>query len=65
MIHEFTRTLPIETPQGYGWAVYVAVQCGFSNDLWCVALEDGGHLRHYRSDQLRVLRNGTLDIENK
>jgi len=35
---------------------------GFANDIWCVASEDGGHIRHYRSDQLQVLANGTLDI---
>jgi hypothetical protein len=64
MIHEFTRTLNVETPQGYGWAIYVSVQSGFANDIWCVALEDGGHIRHYRSDQLTMLRNGTLDITN-
>jgi hypothetical protein len=36
---------------------------GFANDIWCVAAEDGGHVRHYRSDQLQVLPNGTLDIK--
>jgi hypothetical protein len=30
-----------------------------------VAAEDGGHVRHYRSDQLQVLPNGTLDIEEE
>jgi hypothetical protein len=64
MIHEFDRTFPVWTPHGYGWPIYVQAMSGFANDIWCVAAEDGGHIRHYRSDQIQVLPNGTLDIED-
>jgi hypothetical protein len=65
MIHEFKNQFPVHTPHGYGWVIYVQAMSGFANDIWCVALEEGGHIRHYRSDQISVLRNGTLDIEDK
>ncbi len=45
-----------------GYAMYVESGGPFSNDLWCVSLCDGGVVRHYRSDQIRVHHNGTLGI---
>ena len=30
-----------------GYAIYVESSGPFENDFWCVALEDGGQVRHY------------------
>jgi hypothetical protein len=61
-IHEFNKPFPVSTPLGYGWVIYVVVQSHLANDLWCVAMEDGGRICHFRSDQVRALTNETLGI---
>ena len=37
----------------------------FENDIWCVVLCDGGDVRHYRSDQIKIYMNLTFDIIKK
>ncbi len=62
MIHEFQRIVPVETPVGYGSLLYVESGGPLSNDIFAVVLEDGGKIRHFRSDQVTVLENPTMDI---
>ena len=65
MIHEFQRIVPVETPVGYGSLLYVESGGPLSNDIFAVVLEDGGQIRHFRSDQLTVLETPTMDIVGK
>lgn len=65
VIHEFQRIVPVETPVGYGSLLYVESGGPLSNDIFAVVLEDGGKVRHFRSDQVRVLDNLTMDIVNE
>lgn len=46
-----------------GYAIYVTNGGTFENDLWCVVLCDGGAVRHYRSDQIKIHINATFDIK--
>jgi hypothetical protein len=62
MIHEFQRIVPVNTPVGYGSLLYVESGGPLSNDIFAVVLEDGGRIRHFRSDQVTVLENPTMDI---
>jgi hypothetical protein len=62
MIHEFARIIPVETPVGCGSLLYVESGGPLSNDIFAVVLEDGGKIRHFRSDQVTVLENPTMDI---
>ena len=62
MIHEFRSPVPVETPLGDGFAIYVRDGGTFENDVWCVALEDSRQIRHFRSDQLLIARNPTFDL---
>ena len=62
MIHEFQRIVPVEIPVGYGSLLYVESGGPLSNDIFAVVLEDGGRIRHFRSDQVNVLENPTMDI---
>lgn len=62
MIHEFRNPLPVNTPLGDGYAIYVRDGGTFENDVWCVVLEDDRRVRHFRSDQLTVARNLTFDL---
>lgn len=63
MIHEFNKPIPVVVEgDKEGYAIYVSDSGQFENDIWCVVHCDGGIVRHYRSDQLRVYTNATLDI---
>ena len=62
MIHEFRNPLPVVTPVGAGYAIYVRDGGTWENDVWAVALEEGGQVLHFRSDQIRVHANATFDI---
>lgn len=62
MMLEFQKPFCVWTPLGYGWTIYVCKESHLANDIWTVALEKGGGIVHLRSDQIRALPNGTLDI---
>jgi len=60
---EFQKPIPViveENKEGY--AIYVTDSGAFENDLWCVVHCDGGIVRHYRSDQIRIHFNATLGV---
>lgn len=59
---EFNNPIPVITPLGGGYAIYVRNGGTFENDIWAVVLEDGGHVRHFRSDQITIHANATFDI---
>jgi len=62
VIHEFRNPLPVVTPMGDGYAIYVRDSGTWENDVFAVVLKNGGKLLHFRSDQIRVWKNGTFGI---
>ena len=63
---EFKHPIPVIVEDGKeGYAIYVSDGGTFENDIWCVVLCEGGIVRHYRSDQIRIHRNATLDVTKK
>jgi hypothetical protein len=62
---EFRNPIPVVTPLGCGYAIYVTNGGTFENDIWTVALEEGGKVMHFRSDQIRLYKNATFDIGSK
>jgi hypothetical protein len=62
MIHEFKNPMPVVTPMGSGYAIYVRDSGTFENDVWAVVLEKEGKILHFRVDQLRMFKNSTFDI---
>ena len=61
---EFKKPIPVVVEDDKdGYAIYVSNSGAFENDIWCVVLCEGGIVRHYRSDQIRVYYNATLDIK--
>lgn len=61
---EFKKPIPVVVEEDKeGYALYVVNSGIFENDIWCVVLRDGGIVRHYRSDQIRIHFNATLDIK--
>tara|TARA_R110000868_G_scaffold5473_5_gene32985 strand:+ start:439 stop:636 length:198 start_codon:yes stop_codon:yes gene_type:complete len=64
MIHQFHTPIPVLTEKGEeGYAIYVESQGMFENDVWCVALCEGGIIRHYNTSQLRIHKNATFEIK--
>lgn len=60
---EFRSPIPLVVENNKdGYAIYVTNSGTFENDLWCVVLCDGGHVRHYRSDQIKMYANSTFNI---
>jgi hypothetical protein len=64
-LHEFRNPLPVVTPVGGGYAIYVRDGGTWENDVWAVAMDEGGQVRHFRSDQIRVHANATFDISKE
>jgi hypothetical protein len=64
MMLELARPFPVSTPLGYGWAIIVSRESNLANDIWTCAMERGGAICHFRSEQISALPNGTLDITN-
>ena len=63
---EFRNPIPVIVEDAKeGYAIYVTNGGAFENDIWCVVLCDGGHIRHYRSDQILMYNNETFDIKKK
>lgn len=61
---EFKNPIPViveENKEGY--AIYVRDGGTFENDVWCVVLCNGGIVRHYTSDQIKIHFNGTFNIK--
>ena len=61
---EFKKPIPVVVEGNKeGYAIYVVNSGMFENDVWCVALCEGGIVRHYRSDQIKIHYNGTFKIK--
>jgi len=61
---EFSKPIPVVVEGNKdGYAIYVTNSGMFENDIWCVVLCEGGIVRHYRSDQIRIFFNATFDIQ--
>jgi hypothetical protein len=65
IIHEFNKPIPVIVESDKeGYAIYVESGGQFENDIWAVVLCEGGIIKHYRSDQIRVYKNSTFDIKS-
>lgn len=64
MFLEFRNPIPVETPLGYGMLIYVRDGGAFSNDVFAIALDRDGVIRHMTTDQFKLLRNDTFGIRS-
>jgi len=65
MFMEFKNPMPVITPLGTGYAIYVRDGGTYSNDIWTIVLIEGGSVKHFRSDQIQIYKNATFDISEK
>jgi hypothetical protein len=60
---EFKKPIPVVVEGSKeGYALYASDSGTFENDIWCVMLCDGGTIRHYRTDQIKIHASGTLGL---
>jgi hypothetical protein len=63
MIHEFVNPIPVIVEgDKEGYILYVTNSGPYENDIFTVVHCEGGIVRHYRSDQIRIHINATLGI---
>jgi hypothetical protein len=62
MIHEFKNTLWVMTPHGEGLALLLIDYGIQQNTVWVVANKSDGRIRHYDSNQIRLAKNHTIDL---
>jgi hypothetical protein len=61
---EFKNPIPVIVEgDKEGYAIYVTNGGTWENDIWCVAHCEGGIIRHYFSNQIRMYKNVTFGIE--
>jgi len=61
---EFSKPIPVVVEGNKnGYALYVTNSGMLENDIWCVILCDGGMVRHYKSNQIRIFVNETFNIK--
>lgn len=65
MIHECNKPIPCTTPLGNGWVWYIKENGMFENDELTVVLFDGGIIKHFTTDQVKIWHNETYDIKKK
>lgn len=54
--------IPVTTPLGDGYILYITRGGMLENDEITVVLSNGGEIRHFTSDQVRVWKNSTYEI---
>lgn len=57
--------IPVITPLGEGYVVYISTNPTFENDEVCVALCDGGQWRHFNTGQIKSYENITYGIKKQ
>jgi hypothetical protein len=62
MIHEFNNPIPVVTPLGDGYVIYVTNSGMFENDVFTVVLCKDGQIKHFTTDQVKMYVNATFGI---
>ena len=55
--------MPVVTPMGDGYAIYVESGGMFENDVWTVCLSEDGSIKHFETSQVRMWANATYGIK--
>ncbi len=63
MIHICNTPMPCTTPLGEGYIWYITHGGMWENDCFTVVLTDGGDIKHFTSDQVRMWANETFGIK--
>ena len=65
MIYEPRNPIPVVTPMGDGFLLYIKENGMHENDVWTVSLKDGGKVMHFLTNQIKVHCNSTYGIKKE
>lgn len=65
VIHEIQQILWVTTPHGDGQVLFLMDYGVHENTIWVVALEETGEIKHYNSNQIKICKNNTIEINDK
>jgi hypothetical protein len=66
MMMEFTKPIPVIFEDGKeGYALYAESSGILENDVWTCVVCDGGQVRHFTTNQLRIYANATFGITKR
>ena len=57
--------IPVTTPLGDGYLLYVKSNNMFENDEFAIVLCNGGDIKHFNSSQVKIWHNATYDIKKQ
>lgn len=64
-IHQFDSPIPVSTPLGDAYAIYVYHNGMYEDDEWTCVMTEDGQVRHFVSSQIKIWNNATYDIKKK
>ncbi len=62
VIHELQQVLWVTTPHGDGQVLFLMDYGVHENTVFVVALEESGIIKHYNSNDVRLCKNNTINI---
>jgi hypothetical protein len=65
MLFEPRTPIPVVTPMGDGYVLYIKDNGIHENDVWTVVLKNGGTIMHFLTNQIKVHSNATYNIEKQ
>ena len=57
--------IPVVTPLGDAYLIYSESSQMFENDVWTCCLCDGGQVKHFSTDQIKIFKNATFNIHEQ
>lgn len=57
--------IPVTCPLGDGYILYIKSNGMWENDEFAVVLLDGGYVKHFSSEDIKVWHNATYGINKK
>jgi hypothetical protein len=62
LIHEVQQILWVTTPHGDGVVLFIMDYGPHENTIFVVALEESGMIKHYNSNDVKLCKNNTFNI---
>lgn len=62
MIHEIKQIMFVETPHGIAQVLFIIDYGIHENTIWITANKGNGIIKHYNSNQIKLIKNSTIDF---
>lgn len=62
ILHEVKQLMYVDTVHGIGIVLFLIDYGPQANTIWIVANEEDGAIRHYDSNQIKLSKNCTIDL---